>query len=146
MNHVVFASICAWALAQIIKTVIALVKNHRFDIGILIGPGGMPSSHSAIVCALAASVFIVDGFSSTTFAVAFVLAVVVMYDAAGLRRSVGNQAAVLNRIVREMKEHRPLADFGHDLRELLGHTNLEVIAGALLGIAIASLWFLFIVW
>ncbi len=146
MNHVIFAAICAWAIAQLIKTGIFIFKNHRINFGVLTGPGGMPSSHSAIVCGLAASVFIVDGFASTTFAIALILALVVMYDAAGLRRSMGNQAAVVNRIVRELKEHRPLADFGHDLRELLGHTGIEVIAGALLGVVVASLWFLFIAW
>ena len=145
MNHVIYASLCAWAVAQVLKTIIALVKNRKLDLHVLTAPGGMPSSHSAIVCALASSLALTEGFSSPVFAVSVVLAAVVMYDAAGLRRSMGNQAAVLNRIVRELKEHRPLADFGHDLRELLGHTGVEVIIGGLLGIGVASAWFLLII-
>ena len=121
-----------------------LVKQHRLDLSLLTSTGGMPSAHSAIVCALATGVVFQEGFASSTFAVALVLALVVMYDAAGLRRSMGDQAVVLNRIVRELKERRPLADFGKDLGELLGHTTIEVIAGGLLGVAVGSLWFLFI--
>jgi acid phosphatase family membrane protein YuiD len=102
----------------------------------------MPSSHSAIVSALATSVAIVEGFESVAFAISAVLALIVMYDAAGLRRSVGKQAVVLNRIVQELKNRRLMTDFGHDLRELIGHTFIQVIAGAILGVTVSVLVFM----
>jgi len=100
----------------------------------------MPSSHSALVCALAATVAIMQGFGSIAFGITAILAIVVMYDAAGLRRAVGRQASVLNRIVSELRERRPRDEVERELREFIGHTPFQVIAGAILGIFIAWLW------
>ena len=103
----------------------------------------MPSAHSAFVTALAASMGLNYGFDSAYFAIAAALAVVVMYDAAGVRRAAGKQAAKINKIIKHLMDKRSgYQDTQEQLRELLGHTPLEVMAGALLGIIIAILWVL----
>ena len=141
MSIVFLVSICAWVVAQLLKVFIALIRRRRIDLGLFVSSGGMPSAHSAMVSALAASVAIVEGFSSVAFGIAAIFALVVMYDAAGVRRSVGRQSVVLNRIVQEIRFRRPVAELERDLREFIGHTQFQVIIGALLGIGIAWLWF-----
>lgn len=141
MSNVLLASICAWALAQLLKVFLALIGRRQIDLHLLVSTGGMPSAHSAMVCALATSVAIVEGLDSVAFGIAAILAMVVMYDAAGVRSWVGKQSVVLNRIVREIRTRRPLFELERDLREFIGHTPFEVIIGALLGITIAWLWF-----
>jgi len=141
MSNVLLASICAWALAQLLKVFIALIGKRQIDLHLIVSTGGMPSSHSAMVCALATSVAIVEGLDSVAFGIAAILAMVVMYDAAGVRSWVGKQSVVLNRIVKEIRFRRPLFELERDLREFIGHTPFEVIIGALLGITIAWLWF-----
>ena len=131
---------CAWVIAQLIKTLAALARGEGFDFSYFISSGGMPSAHSATVSALATAVAMIDGFGSTTFAISAVLALIVMYDAAGIRQSVGQQSIVLNRIMRELREKQPLIKIEEDLRELVGHTPFQVFAGCILGIAIAWLW------
>ena len=101
----------------------------------------MPSSHSATVSALATSVAMVEGFGSVAFGITAILALVVMYDAASVRRWVGRQSIVLNRITQEIRLRRPVAEWEHDLREFVGHTPFQVIIGAALGIIVAWLWF-----
>ena len=144
MNNVIIVSICAWAISQLIKVITGLVQKKHIDFRSLTASGGMPSSHSAIVSSLATSVAITEGFESIAFGISVILALVVMYDAAGLRRSVGKQAVVLNRILSELRERRPVTDLEQDIRELVGHTPFQVIVGALLGTVIACLWFTFI--
>ncbi len=100
----------------------------------------MPSSHTALVCALAAAVAMTQGFNSVVFAIAVILAVVVMYDAAGVRQAVSRQSVILDRIVKELLAKRPRDEVERDLREFIGHTPFQVIAGAALGIFIAWLW------
>jgi len=100
----------------------------------------MPSSHTALVCALATAVVMIQGFGSVAFAIATILAMVVMYDAAGVRQTVGRQSKILNRIVKELREKRPRDEVERDLREFIGHTQFQVIAGAVLGILIAWVW------
>jgi acid phosphatase family membrane protein YuiD len=141
MSTVLLASICAWAAAQLLKVFTALIRKQQIDLRLFVSTGGMPSSHSAMVCALATSVAIVQGFNSVAFGIAAILAMVVMYDAASVRRWVGRQSVVLNRIVKEIRFRRPLAELERDLREFIGHTPFEVIIGAVLGITIAWLWF-----
>ncbi len=141
MSAVLLASICAWAVAQLLKVFIALIRKRQIDLHLMVSTGGMPSSHSAIVCALATSVAMVEGLDSVAFGIAAILAMVVMYDAAGVRSWVGKQSIVLNRIVREIRSRRPFLELERDLREFIGHTPFEVIIGALLGITIAWLWF-----
>ena len=141
MSTVLLASICAWAAAQLLKVFTALIRKQQIDLRLFVSTGGMPSSHSAMVCALATSVAIVQGFNSVAFGIAAILAMVVMYDAASVRRWGGRQSVVLNRIVKEIRFRRPLAELERDLREFIGHTPFEVIIGAVLGITIAWLWF-----
>ncbi len=141
MSIVFLVSICAWTIAQLLKGFIALIRKKRIDLSLFVSSGGMPSAHSATVSALAASVAIVEGFSSVAFGISAIFAVVVMYDAAGVRQWVGRQSVVLNRIVREIRFRRPVAELERDLREFIGHTQFQVIIGALLGIGIAWLWF-----
>ena len=100
----------------------------------------MPSSHSALVAGLATAVALVEGVGSVTFGVSVVLAFIVMYDAATVRHSVGQQAVILNRVLKEIQERRPVKVLGRELKELIGHSPLEVLVGGFLGIGIAWLW------
>ncbi len=100
----------------------------------------MPSSHTALVCALAAAVAMMQGFDSVAFGITAILAMVVMYDAAGVRQAVSRQSVILNRIVKELLEKRPRDEVERDLREFIGHTPFQVIGGAAVGIFVAWLW------
>lgn len=135
---VLLIAVAAWAAAQVLKLVIATAVYRKFDISYLTTGGGMPSSHSALVCAAAVSCGISAGFDSPTFAVAAVLGFIVMYDAAHVRRETGEQAKVLNYILRNWEEVRP-EEFERDLKELIGHTPLQVAVGAVLGVAVGLL-------
>ena len=139
-NWVLIIPLCAWVLAQLIKMLIALSQGKGLDLAFFISSGGMPSAHSAMVCALATAVAMTYGLGSTYFAISVILAMIVMYDAAGVRQSVGLQSVVLNRIILELKRKEPLVKIEADLRELMGHTPFEVIVGAALGIGLAWLW------
>jgi uncharacterized protein len=139
-NWVLIIPLCAWVIAQLIKVLIALMQGKGLDLSNFVNSGGMPSSHSAMVSALATAVGMTNGFDSTFFAISVVLASIVMYDAAGVRQSVGQQSVVLNRIILELKRRQPLVKIEADIRELMGHTPFEVVAGGALGIALAWLW------
>lgn len=136
-NKILWAAVISWAIAQALKIFTSLRQDRRIDWSKIMGPGGMPSSHSAFVTSLAVAIGLTEGWDSGMFAVSFVFAAVVMYDAAGVRRAAGRQARVLNQLMTIMlKEgHFPATK----LRELLGHTPFEVVMGALLGTAIAWL-------
>lgn len=134
-NLILILAAVAWALAQILKVIVVLLTKRRLDWRYIWASGGMPSSHSAFVCACAASTGSLYGFSSPLFAVSTVLAIVVMYDAANVRKAAGEQAKILNYIMDHWNEMKPEL-FGKELKELLGHTPLQVIAGALLGVLI----------
>ncbi|CAI9275167.1 unnamed protein product [Lactuca saligna] len=138
MNYALVSALVAFAVAQAIKVLTTWYKEKRWDIKQLVGSGGMPSSHSATVTALAAAVGFQDGIGGTTFAIALILACVVMYDASGVRLHAGRQAELLNQIVYELPAEHPLAD-SRPLRELLGHTPPQVAAGALLGFFTAAI-------
>lgn len=144
MSPILLIAICAWAIAQVLKLLISIVVYHKFDINYLITGGGMPSSHSALVCATAISCGICSGFDSPVFAVSAVLAFIVMYDAAHVRLETGKQAKVLNQLLRVWGEGRP-EQFEAELKELIGHTPLQVAVGAVLGIAVglAGSWLAF---
>lgn len=133
-------SVSAWAVAQLLKMIFGLLREGRLDLGFFVRSGGMPSSHTALVCALATSAAITQGLNSIAFAITAILAMVVMYDAAGVRQAVSRQSVILNRIMRELIDKRPRDEVEHDLRELIGHTPFQVIAGAVLGILTAWLW------
>ncbi len=139
-NKVLIIPIGSWAIAQLLKVITILIQKKQLDLRYLVVSGGMPSSHSAVVSALATSVALTQGFGSAAFAISAILALIVMYDAAGVRQSVGRQSVVLNRIMRELRLQRPMAGLERDLRELIGHTQFQVIVGGLLGIGIAFLW------
>ena len=134
-NLILNLSILAWALAQVLKFVITLVTKHKLDWRHILSSGGMPSSHSAFVCACAAAMGYMYGWASPAFTVAAVLAIVVMYDASNVRRAAGEQAKILNYIMDHWTEMKP-ALFGKELKEFLGHTPFQVFMGGLLGIAV----------
>jgi acid phosphatase family membrane protein YuiD len=129
----------AWFVAQALKVPIYYLVEHEFNWHRWLGSGGMPSSHSALVVALTAMVGARMGFDTAEFAISFALSIIVMYDAAGVRREAGTQAVVINKILHDM-----LVDGKHitedELKELVGHTPLEVFAGALLGLIITGLF------
>ncbi|MQM05467.1 hypothetical protein Taro_038277 [Colocasia esculenta] len=124
-NYPLFSAAIAFALAQSIKVFTTWYKERRWDAKQLIGSGGMPSSHSATVTALAVAIGLQDGFGGSIFAAAMIVACVVMHDAFGVRLHAGRQAEVLNQIVFELPLEHPLANT-RPLRELLGHTPLQV--------------------
>ena len=130
-NDVLAACVIAWAAAQLSKPLIHYVHTRRLNLRYFVTAGGMPSTHSAVVVALATRVGIDTGLSSVPFALAAIFATVVMYDAAGVRRAVSLQARVLNRMLTEMIEAQHFNE--ERLRELIGHTPFEVFVGALLG-------------
>lgn len=134
-NLVLDLAILAWFIAQVLKVLINLALKRTFDFSLLVGSGGMPSSHSAFVCATAASLGAVTGWDTPMFALAVALALVVMYDACNVRRAAGEQAKILNHIMDHWDELSPEM-MGNQLKELLGHTPLQVVMGALLGTAI----------
>jgi uncharacterized protein len=125
-------------IAQMVKIIAKLFKTGRLDLRMLARTGGMPSSHSCSAAGMAASVGFIAGFDSILFAISFCLAIIVMYDAAGVRRNVGLQGKVLNSMLEEMFSEHPHFSSGK-VRELLGHTPFEVIVGAVLGASIAWL-------
>ena len=137
-NRVLLAVVLAFFAAQIAKVILTLITQKKLDMKRIIGLGGMPSSHSSSVCALATSMMIAKGFYSAEFAISFVLAMIVMTDAMGVRQAAGKQAEILNKIVQDLIESGqwPSQD---KLKELLGHTPIQVIVGAALGILIAIL-------
>lgn len=138
-NNILWISILAWFIAQSLKVIITLITVRKLDIKRFVGSGGMPSSHSAFVVSLAVSIGETQGYNSPMFALAATFAMIVMYDAAGVRRAAGKQAAVLNDILAQLQSKRGVSD--KKLKELIGHTPIEVIIGALLGILIAKLAF-----
>ena len=136
-NRIIQAAALAWAIAQGLKVVLTFAISRKFDSTRVFGSGGMPSSHSAMTCAMLMMVGFTEGFGSSVFALAFCFSGVVMYDAAGVRRSTGKNAAVLNRLI-----DRLYTDGSFDeehLKELVGHTPIQVLAGALLGILVGTL-------
>ena len=124
----------AWLIAQVTKVIYRSVRQRRLNLRVLAEMGGMPSSHTSMVVALTTAVGRINGFGSATFAIALIFSFVVMYDAAGVRRAAGRQAAVLNRLVEDLVAQRGIQE--DRLRELLGHTPVEVLVGAALGLAV----------
>lgn len=141
-NSILLTSAGAWFIAQVIKTLIDLMINRKVNLERLVGSGGMPSCHSATVCSLATITALTFGADSFEFAITAILAIIVMYDARGVRRETGTQAVIINEIMEYLSN--PLDDRWKDpefsqekLKELVGHTPLQVLCGALLGIIIA---------
>ena len=142
-NRCLWVAVLAWFCAQTIKILLCLITTHRLNFSLIMGSGGMPSSHSATVCALTTSIALTEGLDSPLFAITAIFSFIVMYDAAGVRRAAGEQAKILNRIVRRAQEHKDevLAERPSDLKELIGHTPIQVFAGALLGVLLPLLFF-----
>ena len=139
-NVILIIPICSWAVAQLLKVIIILIQKKQLDLRYLVISGGMPSAHSAVVSALATSVALTQGLGSAVFGLSAIIALIVMYDAAGVRQSVGKQSIVLNRMIRELSRRRTITDLEHDLKEFIGHTSFQVIVGGLLGVIIAWSW------
>jgi acid phosphatase family membrane protein YuiD len=137
-NRIIATSVLAWFIAQALKVLFVLISEKRFDFSRFVGSGGMPSSHTAFIVSLAVSVALTRGFNSVEFAISFAIAMVVMYDASGVRRAAGQQARILNKLVYEWRQN-DLIFVEEQLKELLGHTPFEVLIGALLGITVALL-------
>ncbi|XP_047342721.1 uncharacterized membrane protein YuiD-like isoform X2 [Impatiens glandulifera] len=135
-NLPLLSAVLACAIAQFLKPVTTWFKEKRWDSRRMVGSGGMPSSHSALVTALASAIGFQEGVGGSMFAVAVVLACVVMYDASGVRLHAGRQAELLNLIVCELPPEHPVSTV-KPLRDSLGHTPLQVIAGAVLGCIVA---------
>ncbi|SHH08715.1 divergent PAP2 family protein [Tepidibacter thalassicus] len=138
-NDVFMVCFTAWFIAQLLKVVITFVFEKKIDISRFVGSGGMPSSHSSFVTSLATGVGIKKGYDSVEFALSLVLALIVMYDAAGVRRAVGKQAKILNKMIEDIHAHKKDIFTEKRLKELIGHTPVEVISGAILGIVIANI-------
>lgn len=156
-NYLINVGFVAWVSAQLIKTLLVFISTKKFEAERLFGAGGMPSSHSALVCSMAIGMCRKMGFDSPEFALALAFAAVVMYDAMGVRRAAGEQAKVLNKMVFDFsdlwgkpdREKEPPQGEGEEaeksilgdkaLKEYLGHTPLEVLGGALLGILVAMM-------
>lgn len=136
-NRVLLGALLAWFLAQIIKMPLNYLLHHEWDWSLLLSSGGMPSSHSALVTGAFIGVGLQEGFNTPLFAVAFVLAMIVVYDATGVRRAAGDQARVINLMIDELLTGHPLAE--KELKEVLGHTPREVLGGILLGVVIGYL-------
>lgn len=137
-NRVLLAALTGWFVAQVFKVILTFIIHKRWDFSRMFGSGGMPSSHSSFICALATSVGISRGFQSVEFAISVALALIVMYDAAGVRRSAGKQAAAINKIIQDMMKRGSGLTHMH-LKELIGHTPFEVVVGALLGVLVGIL-------
>lgn len=139
-NYVLNVALLSWFSAQVIKTLLNLIKTKKLKMERMIGAGGMPSAHSASVCSMTIAIARSVGFQSPLFAMSFLLASIVMYDAMGVRRAAGEHAKVINMIVRKAKNDISYTPRNKgELKEFLGHTPLEVLGGALLGILIAML-------
>ena len=134
-NQILLTAIVSWALAQLIKIGIELIRTHRINWQLIFATGGMPSSQSSLVVALATATGLRQGFDSPLFAIATVLAFVVLYDAQGIRRQAGNQARIINRMLQNVENAGIKVD--KNLKELLGHTPIQVVGGTILGIIVA---------
>lgn len=138
-NMILISAVCGWIVAQVLKTVIYTLFTKQFVAERLVGGGGMPSSHSATVCALSTATFLQYGVGSFEFAVTAILSLIVMYDAIGVRQEAGKQAKVLNDMIEIFLHMGKDMDIEEQLKEFIGHTPLQVFVGAILGIITACL-------
>ena len=129
----------SWFIAQFMKVLLTLFFEKRLDIGRIWGSGGFPSSHTSSVVSVSTAIGLTQGWDTAMYALSLVFSLVVMYDASGVRRAVGKQAAILNNMIHDLSEHKHIEQ--EQLKELIGHTPFEVIGGALLGVLVANLYF-----
>ena len=155
-NYIINVGVISWFSAQLIKTILTWLQYRELRMERMFGAGGMPSSHSALVCSMTLAMAKLVGFDSPLFGLTFAFAMVVMYDAMGVRRAAGEQAKILNKIIfsrvfdqlneeieqgfpyQEVEERPEGGDHQKELKEYLGHTPMEVLGGMLLGVLIAS--------
>jgi len=138
LNKVLVIPIAAWFIAQALKTIVPALREKQLNLRYMLSTGGMPSAHSALVCALATTTGILYGVDSGIFAISIILAAIVMYDATSVRHAVDKQSAILNHLLIAFpKTH---LEFERFLQQLVGHTRFQVIVGAALGILLAYWW------
>lgn len=133
-NQVLTVTFFGWFIAQLLKVIFVLISTKSLDVSRFVGSGGMPSSHSSLVTSMTTAIGMTEGFGSSIFALAFGVSCIIMYDAAGVRYAVGTQAKILNQIISDIQEHKFREE---KLKELIGHTPIEVIAGGVLGVIVA---------
>jgi acid phosphatase family membrane protein YuiD len=143
-NYVLVVALVAWAIAQTLKVPIEFLQTHKWNWALLWEAGGMPSSHSALVVAAAHGIGLSVGFGSALFALAFVLCMVVVYDATGIRRQAGIHAELINAIINDLAAGNPIKNQQKQLAEVLGHTPAEALGGIGLGLLVAQL--IWLVW
>jgi acid phosphatase family membrane protein YuiD len=138
-NRFFFAAFWSWAIAQTVKVLLGIMRERRFNFKWFVGSGGMPSSHAALVAGLTTSIGLDNGFDSALFALAFAVMVITMFDAQGVRRRSGQQAEALNKIMDDLYMNKGVQE--ERLKELFGHTPVEVFAGGLVGIVVSLLFY-----
>ena len=138
-NHLINIGFLGWFIAQLLKVIAVFVECKKLDFSRFVGSGGMPSSHAATMASTSTGILYICGFNSVEFALALFFSLIVMYDAAGVRRATGEQAKILNKIIYDwniMDEKERI----FELKELIGHTKFQVFLGSVLGIAVALLY------
>jgi len=139
-NKILVAALVAWAIAQVAKAILYTIVNREFKFERLVGSGGMPSSHAATVCAMTTAVAIQFGLASFEFAISFVLSSVVLHDARGVRQEAGKQAVTITAIIDHLIKEGTIIELPEwELKELIGHTPLQVLIGSIVGIGV-GLW------
>lgn len=136
-NIVLIIGLTCWGLAQIIKVPLEYTRTKTWNWSLLFRAGGMPSSHSALVASTANTIGLVDGFGTPLYALAVIIAIIVIYDATGIRRQAGKHAEIINAMIRDLASGHPLRQ--EQLREVLGHTPVEALAGMILGLVVSTL-------
>ena len=139
-NQLIVCGLTGWATAQVLKTIIHALVTRQFDIRRIFGDGGMPSGHSATVTAMATCAAIQYGLGSFEFAVTVMLAIIVMHDAMGVRLETGKQAIIIKEISKLMEDMGKDISGEEKLKEFVGHTPMQVVAGAILGVCVALFW------
>ncbi len=140
-SKIFYVTTITWVIAQGMKVLISWIRHHKIDFRLFVGTGGMPSSHSALVSCLATTIGLETGWNSPVFLLALGMALIIMSDAAGVRRAAGQQAKILNAIMDDFYESKPVPQ--KKLKELLGHTPVQVFVGAFLGIVIGLIFYSF---
>jgi acid phosphatase family membrane protein YuiD len=141
-NHALLTGLAAWLLAQILKPPLEYLRRGKWNWGYLASAGGMPSSHSALMVGTTLGIALHVGFDNPVFAIAVAVTMIVVYDAAGVRREAGRHAQAINTIIEELLSGHPISD--KELREVLGHTPMEVIGGIFLGIVVSILYWMYV--
>jgi len=142
LNHSLLTAIAAWLIAQILKPPLEYLRKGKWNWGYLLSAGGMPSSHSSLMVGATVGIGLHEGFNTSVFALAIAMTMIVIYDAAGVRREAGRHAEKINILIEELLSGHPISD--KSLREVLGHTPMEVTGGVFLGLVVGILYRLYI--